>query len=1205
MSSRQVDHPDAPLWLPLALPTLQQLEGMFLSFKSCFEAFEAWHIRQRSKLLKAKHEHTMQTLHQELRDPMKEQVDSFMLLKDYPILAVDTESNAVELEQPIDTRGFSHWTTNDAPCAVSAIDSNLCHIQAEEQPEAQDVLVQRQFLTDAADLHAELVALWKPRWNATPKLSEADWKRFLDFTKAFIPKMHFHVDELTLDEWKRALKRYRPKAAIGADGFSPSDLRHMPDSWTLQLLSLLNEIESGTTTWPRQILYGKVISLAKRTPATMPDHYRPVVVFSVIYRTWASLRSQLLLRQIAPLLDRFQAFGFLPSKETAMFWLGLQADLEQLCQANGVMNGVSSDLQKAFNHIPRPQTAILAEHIGVPQRVITPWMAFLDSCTRSFCVRSAHSEAVTSTVGMPEGDALSVFAMVQLDLAWRTYMAVFHPAIRSWSFVDNLTWTSPSTGETAAALVGTKTFFQHWNLELDEAKTFAWSTTKSKCQELQRLGLQTVDAAPELGGLMSYNCRRRIGAQLARAETLEPRWRKLRLSLAFLPQKLSALVTSFWPKAMHGASNAPFTVAQLGTLRAKAVKALGLHKAGVNPVLRLTLSGVPLADPGFFQLTNIVMTFVRIAKKCPDLQMRLQHFVMHFNGKPSHGPCSALLGQFSMLGWRLESPWFYDHDGICFNLYEIDPRFLHHLLWEGWLQVVVGMVNHRKTMSTLTSLDPDLVSWNERKLTALDRSRRAALQCGAFMAADVQSKFDAEKSALCSHCQVPDGQDHWLVCPRFSHLRRDESLCVGRPEPGTAWSTHLLPGRNPFSRDLKLAFTSIKLCFDFLSSPSEGCQHLFTDGSFVSFDGFYHGIAAWGIWNQTTGQPVIAQHLGGLPQTIDRAELTALYGALEWASCNRCQVHVWADSQYVVNGFHHLMHWGTVPVHWDNQDLWGPVLQLVLGLEFQPGCTWVPSHLDPSLCDDCFSEWARNGNDSADKLAVDFNFQRAAGFWTLLRSSLGWCETGRMQFQWLQDFYFGIAEADLELDPPAPSSMTCEPVSEPLERLNSLLPIDWKHFVRSFNFGAKALPNQFHLDVLDAILAFEVDGIGCSFQVVTFLELALALAVVQGIPFPIWHAQESRWKVQPLTSHFMRPTMATLVSQVRSVVFGLADRFDFRDRCFAPCSKPRLGLHKPLGGIKLSIGSLWPQIQALTSAFCHTRPVRRTCDLARPVPSLT
>ena len=473
------------------------------------------------------------------------------------------------------------------------------------------------------------------------------------------------------------------------------------------------------------------------------------------------------------------------------------------------------------------------------------------------------------------------------------------------------------------------------------------------------------------------------------------------------------------------------------------------------------------------------------------------------------------------------------------------------------------------------------------------------------MASDVQSKFDDSKTADCAHCRVPDGQDHWLVCPRYEHFRCDADLPVGRPQPGTAWSTHLLPERNPYAAALKLEFHSVRLCFDFVSSPSVGCQHLFTDGSFIDYGGMYHGLAAWSIYNQTTGLPVLAQHLTGIVQSIDRAELMALVGALQWSHEHLCQVHVWADSQYVVNGFHHLKAVGVVPFHWANRGLWEQVLAFQQSLRYAPGCTWISSHLDPLLCADSFEDWVRVGNDVADKLAVDFNLQRFLGFWALLRSSMGWCETGRQQLQWLQKFYFQIAASEPSMDPPAPSALTPEPSSEWLERLPSVVPLDWPHFVHSFDFGPRALPTQFYVLVMTFLLDVDSQSVGAGAQIVSFLELTLAMAVVQPIDFPHWNAQAGGWSVQPLTNLFTRPTVSVLLACVRQAVHDLADRFDFRDRCVERCCKPHLGLHKQMGGIKLFVGSLWPVIQSATAAFCQVRPVRRACDLARPLPAVT
>ena len=41
----------------------------------------------------------------------------------------------------------------------------------------------------------------------------------------------------------------------------------------------------------------------------------------------------------------------------------------------------------------------------------------LNTCTRSFELHGALSDSTTSTCGLPEGDALSLYAMIQLNFS--------------------------------------------------------------------------------------------------------------------------------------------------------------------------------------------------------------------------------------------------------------------------------------------------------------------------------------------------------------------------------------------------------------------------------------------------------------------------------------------------------------------------------------------------------------------------------------------------------------------------------------------------------------------------------------------------------------------------------------------------------------------------------------------------------------------
>ena len=236
------------------------------------------------------------------------------------------------------------------------------------------------------------------------------WARIVRFFRAFVPQFHFQIPPLSLSMWKKGLRRFKSTAARGVDGISPRDLLNLPDAWSLQLLELLTRIEDGLESWPTSVLYGVVNLLAKDDDAHTISRFRPVVVFSVIYRAWSSLRARQLLRQLQLVMD-CDAFGFMPGAEPSQLWLLLQAEIETSMQHDRDLCGLSVDLVRAFNFIPCQHSFCLAEHLGVPNRVILPWRCFLSRCTRAFRVHDTLSGAITSCCGMPEGDAVYYPAM--------------------------------------------------------------------------------------------------------------------------------------------------------------------------------------------------------------------------------------------------------------------------------------------------------------------------------------------------------------------------------------------------------------------------------------------------------------------------------------------------------------------------------------------------------------------------------------------------------------------------------------------------------------------------------------------------------------------------------------------------------------------------------------------------------------------------
>lgn len=99
------------------------------------------------------------------------------------------------------------------------------------------------------------------------------------------------------------------------------------------------------------------------------------------------------------------------------------------------------------------------------------------------------------------------------------------------------------------------------------------------------------------------------------------------------------------------------------------------------------------------------------------------------------------------MGWRIEPPFLWDHDGCGYNLLILDFRVLDEPLRDAWLQHVARLVSKRQTMSGLDGLDPLLLDLDASRLTSLQQSLVGALRSGSFMEKAAQSRFDCTKQA--------------------------------------------------------------------------------------------------------------------------------------------------------------------------------------------------------------------------------------------------------------------------------------------------------------------------------------------------------------------------------------------------------------------------------------------------------------------------
>ena len=101
--------------------------------------------------------------------------------------------------------------------------------------------------------------------------------------------------------------------------------------------------------------------------------------------------------------------------------------------------------------------------------------------------------------------------------------------------------------------------------------------------------------------------------------------------------------------------------------------------------------------------------------------------------------------------------------------------------------------------------------------------------------------------------------------------------------------------------------------------------------------------------------------------------------------------------------------------------------------------------------------------------------------------------------------------------------------------------------------------------------------------------------------FLFWDSRTESFELIQLRMKFERPTSSTLLGLVRKAIGSFLSFMDVSQILFSHEDKAAIGIHKPVDGIFLRLSPAMAQAgRELVRAFCSHRPIRRTCDLARP-----
>lgn len=157
------------------------------------------------------------------------------------------------------------------------------------------------------------------------------------------------------------------------------------------------------------------------------------------------------------------------------------------------------DIRKGLNALPRMPIWYALLQMNFPQPILHAWGSFVNGQCRRYRVRSSVSDSLRSTVGMPEGCGMSVFAMTLVDYLLDLWISHQCPSARVWTFVDDWQIVVQSVPLLEQAWQAVGVFAQMLDLSIDEGKTFAWSAQTAERQVLRRgrLKLQLSAMSPQ------------------------------------------------------------------------------------------------------------------------------------------------------------------------------------------------------------------------------------------------------------------------------------------------------------------------------------------------------------------------------------------------------------------------------------------------------------------------------------------------------------------------------------------------------------------------------------------------------------------------------------------------------------------------------------------------------------------------------------
>ncbi len=964
--------------LPQDCPGLQSACSIRDNFDAEFRAFEASFLDSRAKQAIAARCKNVHKIFQDVSKPRALPVQTLVETKSAVITTIDSSRLSLKVDTSEFCQDFPLRTHLGMLSCASRTRDSLTFAEPTLLDEG-DLVMQDSFLGSHADVFEAFYKLWHPRWNKHDTVEASRWDDFANFVCQHVPRptTEMTLPPIEVEDWLQAVRKKKTRCACGPDGISRKDLLLMPRPLIQKFLDLFVAIET-TGCWPSELLIGHITAIEKTESASSVQDYRPICVFPVAFRVWASIRAKQALLWLSKLAPP-ALLGNCPGRQAAEIWFELSLRIEDAMYSGVALSGCVGDVVKAFNCLPRVPVFLVARHLRLPTQLINTWHAAVSGVRRHFVVDGATGPPIASSTGFPEGDPLSVVAMFLLNIAYHQFMDASLPSITSWSYVDNWETSGTSIDEICDSPNQMIQFADMLDLQIDLKKLFVWSTDSLARHRFRGARMAVQLHARDLGGHMCYSKQNTCHTIKARLATLSPFWIWFRRSVAPTVQKIRLLQAVAWPRCLHGIETTWIGDHHFTTLRAAAMKALGFESQGASSLLQFSLLSDGMSDPAFYTLVRTFKMFRKLV--VPEVAFPILSFLAEEAPlRYYQGPCGTLLRRLHEIGWRWDGDGFViDHQNFRFHLLHAPLQLILARLRHAWSFYVGSKMSQRAEFAGLERVDTKFSLEGVSKLTSDRQGMVRTAMNGTFFTRDKQSKAGTLPDDLCVWCKQPDSVHHrYWVCNHFKQSRDNIpehflAIFPDLPECTTlhGWwqESHLVP----------LLFQELQTLPDstdiFLSlPPAQEVQHIFSDGSCLCPHSPVLRLATWGVitanLSEDSYQVVSQGVVPGILQSSLRAEILGVTSALKFVLAHCISCWLWCDNQQVVDFVSAAISGPVVVTNMQkDHDLWQPLLHLIhraCSRGFLQRIIKVSSHQGESNFTQHVERWAFRGNEFAD-----------------------------------------------------------------------------------------------------------------------------------------------------------------------------------------------------------------------------------------------